>query len=184
LPEGSVFFCTYEELNGALARGRADIGHVLRLRRAEYVRDLARPDPPPSFIGRPPPVTLPPSDGPRLEGLPASSGVVEGIARVLGPGGEGIAALQAGEILVARTTDVGLSPLFLVAAGLVTELGGPLSHAAIVAREYGLPAVVNVEGATRSIRTGDRLRVDGDRGVIEKLQGPAPEPRRLGPRST
>ncbi|MFO0613130.1 MAG: PEP/pyruvate-binding domain-containing protein [Polyangiaceae bacterium] len=169
LPEGSVFFCTYDELNGALARGRADIGHVLRLRRAEYLRDLARPDPPASFIGRPPPVTLPPSDGPRLEGLPASAGVVEGFARVLGPAGEGLAALQAGEILVARTTDVGLSPLFLVATGLVTELGGPLSHAAIVAREYGLPAVVNVEGATRSIRTGDRLRVDGDRGVIEKL---------------
>lgn len=169
LPEGSVFFCTYDELNGALARGRADIGHVLRLRRAEYLRDVARPDPPPSFVGRPPPVTLPPSDGPRLEGLPASAGVVEGNARVLGAGGEGIGALEAGEILVARTTDVGLSPLFLVAAGLVTELGGPLSHAAIVAREYGLPAVVNVEGATRSIRTGDRLRIDGDRGVIEKI---------------
>lgn len=182
LPEGSVFFCTYEELNGALARGRADIGHVLRLRRAEYMRDLARPDPPPSFIGRPPPVTLPPSDGPRLEGLPASSGVVEGNARVLGPGGEGITALEAGEILVARTTDVGLSPLFLVAAGLVTELGGPLSHAAIVAREYGLPAVVNVEGATRSIRTGDRLRVDGDRGVIEKLPSAAPVSTRIAPR--
>jgi len=68
--------------------------------------------------------------------------------------------------------DVGLSPLFLIASGLVTDLGGPLSHAAIVAREYGVPAVVNVEGATRVIRTGERLRVDGDRGIVEKIGPP------------
>jgi rifampicin phosphotransferase len=64
---------------------------------------------------------------------------------------------------------VGLSPLFLVAAGVVTELGGPLSHAALVAREYGVPAVVNVLGATQAIRTGDRVRVDGNRGTVERL---------------
>ena len=74
---------------------------------------------------------------------------------------------------MSRTTDVGLSPLFLVAAAVVTELGGPLSHAAVVAREYGIPAVVNVPGATIAIRTGDRLRVDGDRGVVERLDPPA-----------
>jgi pyruvate,water dikinase len=65
---------------------------------------------------------------------------------------------------------VGLSPLFLVAAAVVTELGGPLSHASIVAREYGIPAVVNVAGATLAIRTGDRLRVDGDRGIVERIE--------------
>ena len=73
---------------------------------------------------------------------------------------------QPGEILVVHTTDVGWTPLFLVAAGVVTELGGPLSHAAVVAREFGVPSVVNVVGATRAIRTGDILRVDGDRGVV------------------
>nr|WP_275939215.1 PEP-utilizing enzyme [Polyangium spumosum] len=171
LSRGAVFFCTYEELIQALRSGRAEIGHVARLRRAEHLRDAQRPDPPPTFIGRPPPVQLPPAFGRRLVGLPASSGVVEGRARVLSPGTGGLDAVCAGEILVTRTTDVGLSPLFLVAAAVVTELGGPLSHAAIVAREYGVPAVVNVPGATVAIRTGDRVRVDGDRGTIEIFAG-------------
>jgi phosphohistidine swiveling domain-containing protein len=60
--------------------------------------------------------------------------------------------------------------MFLIATGVVTELGGPLSHAAVVARELGVPSVVNVSGITRAIRTGDRLRVDGDRGVVERLE--------------
>ena len=79
---------------------------------------------------------------------------------------DSLAVLVWGEILVVHTTDVGWTPLFLVAAGVVTELGGPLSHAAIVAREFGVPSVVNVAGATRAIRTGDFLRVDGDRGLV------------------
>jgi phosphohistidine swiveling domain-containing protein len=169
LPRGSVFFCTFEELIAALRSGRAEIGHVVRLRQAEHVRDAARPDPPPTFIGRPPPVMLPPSPGARLIGLPASGGVVEGRARVLAPGARGLDAVGAGEILISRTTDVGLTPLFLVAAGVVTELGGPLSHAAVIAREYGIPAVVSVPGATLAIKTGDRLRIDGDRGIVERL---------------
>jgi pyruvate,water dikinase len=169
LVPGSVFFCTFDELIPALRSGRAEIGHVVRLRRAEHLRDAARPDPPPTFIGRPPPVMLPPAPGARLVGLPASGGVVEGRARVLEPGARGLDAVNDGEILVSRTTDVGLSPLFLVAAAVVTELGGPLSHAAVVAREYGIPAVVNVPGVTLAIKTGDRLRIDGDRGFVERL---------------
>lgn len=169
LAPGSVFFCTYDELIAALRSGRAEVGHVVRLRRAEHARDAGRPDPPPTFIGRPPPLQLPPAPGTRLTGLPASGGVVEGRARVLEPGAVGLDEVAAGEILISRTTDVGLSPLFLVAAAVVTELGGPLSHAAVVAREYGIPAVVNVPGATVAIRTGDRLRVDGDRGIVDRL---------------
>ncbi|WP_437633020.1 PEP/pyruvate-binding domain-containing protein [Sorangium sp. So ce854] len=173
---GSVFFCTYEELVTALSSGRADVGHVVRLRRAEHLRDAARPDPPATFIGRPPPVVLPPASGVRLVGLPASPGVVEGRARVLDPGAPSLDAVEPGEVLVARTTDIGLSPLFLVAAAVVTELGGPMSHASIVAREYGIPAVVNVPGVTLAIKTGDRLRIDGDRGVVERLDERAAPP--------
>lgn len=169
LAPGGVFFCSFEELVGALSSGRADVGSMVRLRRAEHARDAARPDPPMTFIGRPPPAALPPAEGVRLYGLPASGGVVEGRARVLPPGTAGLDAVGTGEILVSRTTDVGLTPLFLIAAAVVTELGGPLSHAAVVAREYGVPAVVSVPGATSAIRTGDRLRVDGDRGIVEKL---------------
>lgn len=171
LPPESVFYCTYGELVAALRTGRADVAHIIRLRRAEYLRDASRPDPPSTFVGRPPPVRLPPAAGPRLVGLAASPGVVEGRARVVGAGADPATALMPGEILVARTTDIGMSPLFLVAAGVVTELGGPLSHAAIVAREYNVPGVVNVDGVTLSVRTGERLRVDGDRGIVEKLDG-------------
>jgi pyruvate,water dikinase len=151
-----------------------DVGEVVRARRAEFARDAARPDPPVSFVGRPPSGVLPPAAGVALRGLPASGGVVEGTARVLGAQANS-GDLGPGEILVARTTDVGLSPLFLVAAGVVTELGGPLSHAALVAREYGIPAVVNVQGATSAIKTGDLVRVDGDRGIVERLEGRASE---------
>jgi pyruvate,water dikinase len=95
--------------------------------------------------------------------------VVEGRARVLLSESQ-MDELQPGEILVVHTTDVGWTPLFLVAAGVVTELGGPLSHAAVVAREFGVPSVVNVAGAIRSIRGGDVLRVDGDRGIVERVR--------------
>jgi phosphohistidine swiveling domain-containing protein len=166
----SVFFLTVDEVVLALRSPRAELAPLVRSRRAELARDQARPDPPATFVGAPPPVVLPPSGGDVLRGLPASAGVVEGRARVLYREDE-MAALLPGEILVVHTTDVGWTPLFLVAAGVVTELGGPLSHAAVVAREFGVPTVVNVASATRAIRTGDLLRVDGDRGVVEKLRG-------------
>jgi rifampicin phosphotransferase len=176
LGAGAVFFCTYDELLSAFRAGRIDVSDVVRMRRAEFARDERRPDPPVSFVGFPPSVVLPPAPGITLRGLPASGGVVEGRARVLSAGGRDSARLSPGEVLVARTTDIGLSPLFLVAAAVVTELGGPLSHAALVAREYGVPAVVNVLGATTAIKTGDLVRVDGDRGIVERLFAPIPLP--------
>ncbi|MBX3201461.1 MAG: phosphoenolpyruvate synthase, partial [Labilithrix sp.] len=127
-----------------------------------------RPDPPRTFIGAPPPVQLPPSGGAVLRGTAASSGVVEGNARVLLSASR-MSELLPGEILVVHTTDVGWTPLFCIAAGVVTELGGPLSHAAVVARELAVPSVVNVDGVTRALKTGDRIRLDGDAGVIERL---------------
>jgi rifampicin phosphotransferase len=165
----SVFFLTIDEVVVALRASHIDLAPLARSRRAELARDSARPDPPATFVGAPPPLVLPPSGGEVLRGLPASAGVVEGRARVLLREDE-MDALQPGEILVVHTTDVGWTPLFLVAAGVVTELGGPLSHAAVVAREFGVPSVVNVAGATHAIRSGDVLRVDGDRGMVERLR--------------
>ena len=176
LGSGAVFFCTFDELLTVLRAGRSDVTELVHMRRAEFARDERRPDPPVSFVGFPPAVVLPPASGVTLRGLPASGGVVEGRARVLSPAGRDSARLAPGEVLVARTTDVGLSPLFLVAAAVVTELGGPLSHAALVAREYGVPAVVNVPSVTTAIKTGDLVRVDGDRGIVERLFAPAPTP--------
>ncbi|MDB4943668.1 MAG: Phosphoenolpyruvate synthase [Labilithrix sp.] len=164
----AVFFLTVDEVVNALRASRTDLAPLVRARRAEYLRDRARPDPPATFIGSPPPVQLPPAGGDVLKGTGASSGVVEGLARVLFSASE-MSQLQPGEILVVHTTDVGWTPLFCIAAGVVTELGGPLSHAAVVARELGVPSVVNVDGVTRALRTGDRVRIDGHRGVVERL---------------
>jgi pyruvate,water dikinase len=164
----TVFFLTVDEVASALRASRTDLAPLVRARRAEYMRDQARPDPPVTFIGAPPSVQLPPAGGDVMKGIGASSGVVEGRARVLLSASE-MSELQPGEILVVHTTDVGWTPLFCIAAGVVTELGGPLSHAAVVARELAVPSVVNVDGVTRAIKTGDRVRVDGDRGVVERL---------------
>jgi pyruvate,water dikinase len=165
----SVFLLAIDEVVVALRSPHVELAPLVRSRRAELARDRARPDPPATFVGAPPPLVLPPWGGEVLRGLPASAGVVEGPARVLLREDE-MDDLQPGEILVVHTTDVGWTPLFLVAAGVVTELGGPLSHAAVVAREFGVPSVVNVAGATHAIRTGDVLRVDGDRGMVERVR--------------
>ena len=98
----------------------------------------------------------------------------EGVVRVLdSPVG---ADLDPGEVLVAATTDPGWTPLFLLAGALVMEVGGVVSHGAVVAREYGIPAVAAVPDATRRLRTGQRVRVDGGTGTVQVLdeEGAAP----------
>lgn len=100
-----------------------------------------------------------------IHGLAGSAGRVTGRARVILDPGEDT-ELEPGEILVAPYADIGWTPLFLIASGIVTSLGGPLSHACIVAREYQIPTVVNAQGATERIHTGDVITVDADRGVI------------------
>ena len=129
---------------------------------------------PASFTGSPgeaPHVDTP--NAATLPGWAASPGVVEGTARVvmsLDKGGR----LRRGDILVAPTTDASWTPLMLVAGGLVLEEGGPLSHGAIVAREFGLPAVLNIPGITAALQDGERIEVDGYAGVVRRLD-PRPE---------
>ena len=102
-----------------------------------------------------------------LTGLPVSAGTVEGRARVILDMAE--ADLEAGDILVTAYTDPSWTPAFVAITGLVTEVGGLMTHGAVIAREYGLPAVVGVEQATRLIRDGERIRVNGTDGYIEIL---------------
>jgi pyruvate,water dikinase len=102
-----------------------------------------------------------------LVGLPVSAGTVEGLARVILDMAE--ADLEAGDILVTAYTDPSWTPLFVAIAGLVTEVGGLMTHGAVIAREYGLPAVVGVQHATRLIRDGQRIRVHGTEGYVEIL---------------
>jgi len=142
-------------------------------RRAEFERDRLV-EPPAVFVGRLPTKTAAdashdaPAAGPVLRGLAVSSGVVVGPARVI-PTVDSVDRVLPGEVLVVPFTDPGWAPYLLPAAAVVMNMGGLLSHGSIIAREYGVPAVVNVGPATTIIRTGQRVRVDGDHGVVTIL---------------
>lgn len=167
----AAFFLTIDEvhrfLKGELsANARRSLGSLIASRRQRYERYRSLPDLPPTFVGQPPEAeAMTTAPGQQLVGLGASGGRATGEARVLtDPRDAG--ELRAGEILVVPCADVGWSPMFLIAGALVTELGGVLSHAAVVAREYGVPAVFGVSGATRAVVTGQKITVDGDSGRI------------------
>jgi pyruvate,water dikinase len=164
-----IFFLTLPEAWSVLAG--EDLPSVVRERRADYEREVERRHVPRILLsdGTEPVAETPDAaaDG-ALRGTPASPGTVRAKARViLEPTG---ARLEPGEILVSPSTDPGWTPLFLTAGGLVMEMGGAMSHGAVVAREYGIPAVVGVPDATERIATGQRITVDGSAGTI------APEP--------
>jgi phosphoenolpyruvate synthase/pyruvate phosphate dikinase len=170
LPEREdIYHLTFPELHDVVRTRRAD-GRLIRQR-----KDAFR-----SYQALTPPRVLT-SDGEAvagayrrddvpagaLVGLPVSAGTVEGRARVIHDLAE--ADLAAGDILVTAFTDPSWSPLFVGSTGLVTEVGGLMTHGAVIAREYGLPAVVGVDGATRLIRDGQRIRVHGTDGYVEIL---------------
>jgi pyruvate,water dikinase len=108
------------------------------------------------------------ADEMQVRGHAASPGVVEGVARVLRDVNE-IGEVREGEVLVCPVTAPSWGPVFGKIAAAVSDIGGTMSHAAIVAREYGLPAVVGTGQATKRIATGQRVRVDGDRGIVQIL---------------
>lgn len=123
-----------------------------------------------SVVQPPAPPQEAPDDLPlTLRGIAASAGAAEGRAHVAESATSG-RELTPGDILVARFTDPGWTPIFPLAAAVVTEIGGVLSHGAIVAREFGIPAVVNVQRATQQIRSGDLLKVDGSNGRVTILE--------------
>ncbi|GAA3444907.1 PEP/pyruvate-binding domain-containing protein [Planomonospora venezuelensis] len=176
-----VFFLTLKEVRAALT---ADPGPdrpapraLVAGRREEAARERRRRHIPRVILSdgtEPEAVTAPgaAADG-ALTGTPASAGTVTGRARVvLDPAG---AHLEPGEILVCPSTDPGWTPLFLTAGGLVMEMGGANSHGAVVAREYGIPAVVGVARATERVATGQAITVDGASGTVSPAS-PLPEP--------
>ncbi|MFJ3694861.1 rifamycin-inactivating phosphotransferase [Streptomyces sp. NPDC090052] len=170
LPEKEdVFYLTFQELHDVVRSNQAD-GRLIQQR-----KDAFR-----SYHALTPPRVLT-SDGEAVNGayrrddapagaligLPVSTGTIEGRARVILDMAE--ADLEEGDILVTTFTDPSWSPLFVAVAGLVTEVGGQMTHGAVIAREYGLPAVVGVDRATRLIRDGQRIRVHGTDGYVELL---------------
>jgi len=169
-----VWMLTRPELRDALTGDGDGLRALVAGRRAELAEGL-REGPRP-YLGDPPPesdrhVALEKfygSGGHGLAGAGASPGVAEGVARVVA-GAEDFARVQPGDVLVAATTTPAWTPLFPSLAALVTDTGGILSHAAVVAREYRIPAVVGAAGATATIPDGARVRVDGTSGEISLL---------------
>jgi pyruvate,water dikinase len=179
-----VFFVDWADLRAAMDGEVRDVRAQSARARREYRRELTRRAIPriltsegEALYG---PTARPVAVVGTLVGTGVSPGVHEGVVRVLdSPVG---AQLRPGEVLVAATTDPGWTPLFLLAGALVMEVGGAVSHGAIVAREYGIPAVATVTDATVRLRTGQRVRVDGGAGVITMLDadaGPENGSRRL-----
>jgi phosphohistidine swiveling domain-containing protein len=164
---GDVFFLSLPEVHAALAG--EEMQNTVRDHRTAYDFEMRRRHIPRVLLsdGTEPNAVSADAAGESqgvLWGTPASPGTVTAKARViLDPTG---AYLAPGEILVAPSTDPGWTPLFLTAGGLVMEMGGAISHGAVVAREYGIPAVVGVAGATERITTGSRIAVDGAAGKI------------------
>jgi phosphohistidine swiveling domain-containing protein len=162
-----VFYLLVDELDAP----PADVAAVVARRRAEQLtlRDLVLPE---AFSGRWQPAVAPAPElggGEVLHGIGVSGGRACGLVRIVAA--ETIDDLQPGEILVAKVTDVGYTPAFAYAAAVVTELGGPTSHAAIVAREFGVPCVVNARGAATRLTTGTLIEVDGGTGDVTVLEG-------------
>jgi phosphohistidine swiveling domain-containing protein len=183
--EDGIFFLSIEELLGVLAGDEAVVTYI-PARRETYARYSALPPYPTLISGRfdpfewaadpnrrsdifdsHAPISIPDSD--TLTGFAGAAGRVEGVVRRLDSAEES-EQLQAGEILVTTTTNVGWTPLFPRTAAIVTDVGAPLSHAAIVARELGIPAVVGCGNATMRLRTGDRVLVDGGQGMVKILE--------------
>lgn len=163
-----VFYLLVDELDeiGSLP---AEVAKLVAQRRAEQ-RRLAGVVPPTVFSGTWQPTATTPAaltSGDTLRGVGVCGGRVRGRVRIVRP--ETIDDLQPGEVLVAEVTDVGYTAAFCYAAAVVTELGGPMSHAAVVAREFGFPCVVDVAGATRVLPPGALVEVDGATGEIQVL---------------
>ena len=174
-----VFFLAHTEIEAIAAAnapgalpGHPDLQVLVADRRAAH--EFWHTQPAPDVLdpqGRPVDIaaeSVSPDDPNVLRGIGASRGRVEGIARVVMTPAEA-ARIQPGEILVTRATDPGWTPVFSLISGLVLEIGGQLSHGAIVAREYGLPAVINVTGATRRIVDGETITVDGSVGTVTQV---------------
>jgi len=163
-----IFWLSLCEIEETLRTRQVD-RHLLEERRDRFARDRSL-RPPRLITSEGEVVEAPPGKGVpagALAGTAASAGVVEGRARVVRKLEE--AKIEKGDILIAPYTDPAWTPLFPIAAGLVTEVGGLMTHGAVVAREYGIPAVVGVDGATEAIRDGSPVRVNGTQGYVEIL---------------
>lgn len=166
-----IYFLTHEELGKLISDKKPDWKEKANRRRLLLPETDAF-----SFdevcYGKPEPLDssdfIEISDG-AMQGIPVSSGYIKAKARIVNTLEEA-SHLQPGEIMIASFTDIGWSPYFSIISGLITEIGSPLSHGAVVAREYGIPAVVGVKGIKKMLKTGDIIELDGRKGIITKCE--------------
>jgi len=166
-----IFFVPLDTLKRFVQGDKVALKDIAAANRASYERECARKQMPRILLSTGEAFYEGVSDaavtGDDLVGQAVSPGVAEGRAHViLDPRN---ARLEPGEILVCPSTDPGWTPLFLTAGGLVMEIGGMITHGSVVAREYGIPAVVGVHNATARLKTGEHIRVDGNRGRVMVL---------------
>lgn len=172
--EEDLFYLTLDEIIALLENRLEDVARLIAMRKQEFARYVKMT--PPRVMtsegevitGRRSGVQVPPG---ALSGIPVSPGLAEGYVKVVRNLEEG--NLEKGDILVAPYTDPGWTPLFHSARALIMEAGGLMTHGSVVAREYGIPAVVGIDRATERLKDGQFVRVDGTQGVVEVLEQPA-----------
>ncbi|WP_392534002.1 glycerol-3-phosphate acyltransferase [Nostoc sp. C117] len=178
---GDIFFLDFDEVRRLVAGTDSnlieELVELLEFRRSQFLQDSEITQVPFVVYGNTPPHPLAPSllySDQILQGIGASHGQAEGRVKVL-RNLEDVPDIDRDTILVVPYTDSGWAPLLLRAGGLIAEAGGRLSHGAIVAREYGIPAVMDVRGATWLLQDGQRVRIDGTRGIVELSNDLRPE---------
>lgn len=163
-----IYFLTHEEIGKLIAGDTALLPLAIRRRKAYDIQEELSFDD--IYIGKPVAdlFDVEQTDG-MIKGVPVSNGECDGVVHIV-YSVDDANTLQKGEIMVARFTDIGWTPYYSIVNGLITEIGSSLSHGAVVAREYGLPTIVNVKGATKLLKNGDRIKMNASKGtiVIEK----------------
>ncbi len=159
-----IYFLTHEEIGRLINGDTALLPLSIRRRKAHAIQEELSFDD--IYIGKPMAdvFDVEHADG-VIKGVPVSNGECEGVVHIV-HSVEDANQLQKGEIMVVRFTDIGWSPYYSIVNGLITEIGSSLSHGAVVAREYGLPTIVNVKGATKLLKNGDRIKMNASKGTI------------------
>ena len=163
-----IYFLTHEEIGRLIEGDSGLVPLAVRRRKAHAIQEELSFDD--IYIGKPiADVFDAGQDDGVITGVPVSNGECEGIVRIVNSADDAN-KLQKGEIMVARFTDIGWTPYYSIVNGLITEIGSSLSHGAVVAREYGLPTIVNVKGATKLLKDGDHIVMNASKGTIQCLR--------------
>jgi len=168
--EDLIYFLTQSEMRDLIYRGETGGIGKARIRRRLLPRQ--EENQPPEFWRGIPPTVRPKTESagsPVLKGTPVSTGRVSGKVRIIRTPGDA-EKLRPGEIMVAPLTDIGWTPYYSIAGGMITEIGSALSHGSVIAREYGLPLVTNINGATGKLREGTLVELDGEEGTVRILE--------------